>query len=144
MWDRVVEAEERKVVRSLKQKFARGSSQLPELFRKALGRSKGDRGTGDMNFYASSAAGASGDSLPSGVTSMTGSSQLKDAGSILETIYAQCQDVVRGDVNGGRVGEEVRRLLDTCYQARKSKVHALRVRYSLASLTLQYRALRLI
>lgn len=125
LWDRVVEAEERNVVKSLKQKFARGSSQLPDLFRQALGRSTGD--TSDLGHYLSSNAGGSGDSLPSGVTSITGgTSSGRDPGSLLEAIYTQCQDVIRADVNSQPVQEEVRRLLDTCYQARKDPVSNLK------------------
>lgn len=120
LWDRVVEAEERNVVKNLKQKFARGSSQLPDLFRQALGRSHGD--SSELGHYPSSNAGASGDSLPSGVTSMTGTAAGKDASALLEAIYNQCLDVIRGDVNSRPVHEEVRRLLDTCYQARKDPV----------------------
>lgn len=112
MWQKVLDLEAPKIVKDLKQKFKRASKSLHELFREALAQKK------RLAYNASRANSEL--SLLSAVTTQTDSGQA-DTGALLAKIYDQCQDVVNKD-GGSNSRDEVERLLDTCYVARRSRV----------------------
>jgi len=111
VWQKVLDLEYQKVVKDLRRKFKRASKPLSELFQEALAQT--DRLPCD-------AKRPSEVSLASALTGQT-TSTLMDGGSLLAKIYDQCQDVVnQNDIVQCR--EEVERLLDTCYVAKRSRV----------------------
>jgi hypothetical protein len=105
----VLDLETPKIVKDLRSKFKR---QLHSMFHEALAQKK------RLSIVSSSEL-----SLQSIFTAETAqtTATLMDAGSVLEKIYDQCQDVANQEGNGH---DEVERLLDTCYLARRSKVRA--------------------
>jgi len=114
VWQKVLGLEYQKVVKDLRQKFKRASKSLPELFQEALAQKKR---------LPCETKRPSELSLVSVLTTQT-TSTLMDGGSLLEKIYDQCQDVVnQNDITQCR--DEVERLLDTCYMARRSRVWIL-------------------
>ena len=108
MFEKVLMLHLRKIVVDLRQKFNRPIRPLSELFEGALKRNPhGSQAPSEL-------------SLVSGITSQT-QSAFGDAGGVVEKLYDLCYSVAHHDSSDNR--EDVERLLEGCYLARRSRVY---------------------